>query len=117
MAFARDAYGPDLPVFYDVHVGDVVPIAKRALALLHSQLERQLVEHSATTADIEGLVVGVAQWRSTARNVARELGRPIRTGVNRSADVVWAALTDWPATDEERERLQIAMREALNRLT
>jgi hypothetical protein len=40
-----------------------------------------------------------AQWRATARQAARQLGRPVRT--YRVGETTGAALADWPANDLE----------------
>jgi hypothetical protein len=74
----------------------------RRFAALVGQLRQELAAVGAVHCDLAKLTVEVEHWRRAARRAARYLGRPVRTGA--AASGVWAALTDWPATETERAR-------------
>jgi len=78
------------------------------LGALVRELREELAAVGAVNCDLAELTVEVEHWRRAARRAARYLGRPVRTGVEASG--VWAALTDWPATETERVRHQDRLR-------
>lgn len=53
----------------------------------------------------------VAQWRSAARRAAHQLKRPVETVAGDGG--AWAALRDWPATEDEQTKHRQQMRRAV----
>jgi hypothetical protein len=70
-------------------------------------------ERGSILQDVARLTVLIDIWRSVARMSGRRMGRPVRTGLSPQADVVWAALTDWPSSLSERRTHDKAMRRAV----
>ncbi len=60
--------------------------------------------------EVAELQISVADWRRIARQVAKDLGRPVRTQANEWLVVAW--LTDWPSGDVEEQKSLANMREA-----
>lgn len=60
--------------------------------------------------EVAELQIAVADWRRIARQVAKDIGRPVRTQANEWLVVAW--LTDWPSGDDEEQKSLANMREA-----
>ncbi len=90
------------------------PVASLPGASLLEQLQSELAATGSTRALVAELPVTLQLWRKTARQAGAELGRPVRTML--AGDTIHALLTDWPATDAEREQHLEAMRAAVNRI-
>lgn len=93
-------------------MGQVFELPSAAVA---REVREDFVARGFSTAVISGLSVSATQWRSVARMVARELGRPVQTLIVGGVEVT-AWLRDWPANDEERAVHAKAMRAAINRI-
>lgn len=73
-----------------------------------------LLENGTAVARLAELTISAADWRRIARQVARELHRPIRTAV--FDEQVYATLTDYPRDEDEARRQQVRLRRVLEQV-
>lgn len=90
----------------DGDLAKVIPLHGRGDGELLSRLRESLADRGSVTQDLGPGDTPPKVWRAEARRAARDLGRPVRTGEVEHHDhhvlTVYAVLTDWPATDDER---------------
>lgn len=88
--------------------------AARAEAAGLEQIRSELVARGSAHHDASDSPLTVQRWRTLARRIGHDLGRPIETVANGSE--AWAVLRDFPRDDAERvihdEALRAAMRGA-----
>lgn len=94
-------------------MGNPTGIHDRAKQQLADRLAGELAERGSISQDVARLTVPIDIWRAAARMSGRHMGRPVRTGLSPHAEVVWAALTDWPSSLSERRTHDKAMRRAV----
>lgn len=94
-------------------MGDVVRFRARSNGGSVDELQALLLTRGGLAVAVGDLDVPADVWRSNARRVGRELGRPVRTGQSEDGRLVWAELKDWPASPDERLRHDAALRPPL----
>ena len=90
----------------------VIPLHGRHDADLLTRLREALADRGAVNEDLAARNVVAATWRTTPRR-ARDLQRPVRTAqVEHPGNMVmvWAAWSDWSATDTERATFEALQR-------
>lgn len=86
--------------------------AERAASVTAADIRTQFEAAGSVQAFVSDLVLPVGEWRRIARQVARELGRPVETLA--VADFVFARLRDWPRDDAEERITWARMRAAVD---
>lgn len=80
----------------------VTELVKLPAARVADEIKAGLIARGSVSAEIDKLPVSVDQWRKLARQVARDLGRPVRTMVLQDWTVN-AILMDWPLSEDEEQ--------------
>lgn len=84
------------------------------LAVIRDRIRLGLLSGGARV-DVVELPITLAQWRSLARKVAHELGRPVTTSATER--YAWASLKDWGRSPEEQAITQDLLNQALRATT
>lgn len=86
--------------------------AARAESVASADIRAQLGGTGSAQAFVSDLALPVGEWRRIARQVAREMGRPVETRA--VADFVAASLRDWPRNEDEERITRARMRAAVD---
>src|SRR3954451_19601153 len=93
-------------------MGDVVGFDRQRVDPLVENFKQSFFEFGQARATVDDLGVSLAQWRTTARAVARDLQRTVKTLV--AGGQVHAVLTDWPMDERESAIHRAQLRAAVN---
>lgn len=103
-----------LAIVADIHRQARPVTLAPALESLAANIRAAFYGKGSISVDLAELPIPAAAWRALARQVARQLARPIETVAGNG--MAHAALKDWPADDRERRVHAIRMRMATNNI-